>query len=97
MAAEPDRLRDGAPGALGHSFSHAGHQEGVLAIASMGAMGLGTANGNDEYIIDLQPLFDLEHGHVLEVDAICGIHVAALGRYLPFVLAHATPPGLRSP
>ncbi len=83
MRAVPDRLRHGAPGALGYLFRQAGNEVGVFAGILGEAVRLGTADGNDEEIVLPESILDLFAGHRLVVEAGRPLHVSALRRDLP--------------
>ena len=67
------------PASLGHRLGHPRHQKGVLADAGVGPMGLGRADRHDDQVVLLQPLVDLLPGHVLQIDLVGRLHVAAFG------------------
>src|SRR5574341_1297155 len=88
MTAEPDRLRNCTSGLFCHCLRHARHEECIFPIAGMRSMRFRTADWNDDEIVLPQTRFHLQHGHVLEVDAVGGIHVTAAGGNLPVVFCH---------
>ena len=84
MGAVPDGLRDGAAGGLGNLLTQAGIQIGIFAVGGAGTVVLGGADGDKNNVVLLQAFCNVLVGHVLVIDPVVDLHVAAGGGKLPF-------------
>ena len=84
VRAVPDGHCNCAAGLLSDQFAEPCIQIGVLAVGSAGAVVLSGADGKEQNVVLFKPLFQHFCGHVLVVNTILFLHVAAFCGQIPF-------------